>query len=101
MGQQIIRQPDGQYALWSSVVDSFVLIDADPEGIIEYWIEQEEKRLRERVAEIVASLEAGGKPYHQFTMSWHEALARHEQVHGSPFDLEAERTRPPVESNHG
>ena len=35
MSRQIIKQPNGKYALFSSVVDDFVLIDADPNEIVE------------------------------------------------------------------
>lgn len=91
MGQQIIRQPDGKYAVWSSVVDSFVMIDAEPHEIADYWVEVEAGRLRESVNRIVAELEAGGRPYHQFTKTWDEALRRHEEIHGTAFNLELER----------
>ena len=81
MGQQIIKQPDGLYALFSSSVDDFVVLNATPQEIIDDWVEQERERLTKRVGEIVAELERGGKPYHQFTMTWDEAKAHIAMMH--------------------
>jgi hypothetical protein len=91
MGQQIIQQPDGKYALWSSVVDAFVLIDATPEEIVEHWLAEEATRLRSRVAEIVQQLNEGKRPYLQFQMSWPEALKTYRDIHGREFSLEVAR----------
>lgn len=30
MGQEIVKQSNGKFAVWSSIVDDFVMIDADP-----------------------------------------------------------------------
>ena len=95
MGQQIIRQPDGRYALWSSIVDSFVLIDAMPDEIADAMIEREAENIRRQVARIVAELAEGRKPYLQFTKTWYEALRTHQEVHGEPFDLERVRAGEP------
>lgn len=83
MGQQIIRQPNGLYAIWSSVVDHFILYDCTPEGIIEERCKEECARIEKGVRETVAQLEAGEKPYYQFTKTWEEAIAWAEEVHGS------------------
>lgn len=82
MGRQIIKQPNGLYAEWSSVVDDFVTVDATPEEIAAGWIDDESKRITERVQEVVADLNKGRKPYFQFTMSYPECLERIREVHG-------------------
>lgn len=82
MGRQIVKQPNGLYAQWSSVVDNFVMIDATPEAIAADWIASESKRLTESCAEIVKSLNEGGKPYCQFTMSFDECVQRIKELHG-------------------
>ena len=83
MGQQIIKQPNGYYAVFSSVVDNFVILDATPQEIIDEWIDYERKRLTERVNQIVKELDSGGKPYYQFTMTWDEANALIREVYGT------------------
>lgn len=39
MGHQIIKQPDGRYLVWSTIVDDIVVYDADREEIIEWFVE--------------------------------------------------------------
>jgi hypothetical protein len=83
MGRQIIKQPNGKYAQWSSIVDDFVMLDASPENIIEDWVDDARKRITDDVRRIVDELDTDERPYHQFTMSWDDALARIRSVHGS------------------
>lgn len=75
MGQQIIRQPDGKLAVFSSVTDTFVVVDATPEEIIEWRAEAGAEEARERTrAELARVLDEGNaRPYYQFTLSWDEA----------------------------
>ena len=91
MGQQIIRQPDGLYALFSSVVDNYVMFDATPEEIVEYFTELERERIERSVGLKIAALSVGRKPYHQFTLSWEEACQKALEVHGEPVSLEGMR----------
>ena len=76
MGQQIIRQPNGLYAVWSTVVDDFVLVNATPAEIIFDRVREATLRISDEVEKTVSQLEAGEKPYFQFTMSWEGALMR-------------------------
>ncbi|KKL68543.1 hypothetical protein LCGC14_2123910 [marine sediment metagenome] len=78
MGQQIIKQPNGKYALWSSVVDDFTLIDATRDQIIEEFVERAEReivRLRVNVAKTLDKIDAAEPAYMQFTLSFDEAVA--------------------------
>lgn len=92
MSYQIVKQPDGKLAVWSTIVDSFVLIDAEQPDIVDLLLEWRVSFMTQRVAEIVASLDRGGQPYGHFTRSWGDMQETHTAVHGKPFDLEAERT---------
>jgi hypothetical protein len=82
MGQQIVKQPNGLYCLWSSVVDDFTLIDATPEDIVDEFVKHEQRRLEKRVHEIVADLERGIRPYNQFTRTFDECVATVKRLHG-------------------
>jgi hypothetical protein len=74
MGQQIIQQPDGRLAVFSSVVDAFVVVDATPEELIEWRAEEAAKQARENTrAEIDRVLSGEPRPYCQFTLTWEEA----------------------------
>jgi len=36
MARQIVRQPDGKLALFSTITDSFLIVDADTDEIIQF-----------------------------------------------------------------
>ncbi len=82
MGHQIIKQPDGKFCVFSTVVDDFVMADATPAEIIEDYVEHERQRITEDVSRIVGQLEAQQKPYYQFTMTYEEACRKIDTVHG-------------------
>jgi len=86
VSQQIIKQPNGRYGVFSSITATFVVYDATPEEIIEYWLESQKKEITEKVRETVAVLERGEKPYYQFTLSFDEALAIIKEVHGADHE---------------
>lgn len=87
MSRQIIKQPNGLYAQWSSVVDDFVMIDATPEDIIEDLLADERDNITARVHKIVADLDRGDKPYYQFTMTWNEAVRESIKHHGRDTEV--------------
>lgn len=82
MGHQIIKQPNGLYALYSSIVDDFVLIDATPQYIIDEWVASYKQDMQGKVSEIIQKLEQGEKPYYQFTMTFDEAVEHVIEHHG-------------------
>jgi hypothetical protein len=81
MGQQIIKQPNGKYAIFSSIVDLFIGANLTKEEVIDFFVEEEAKRITERINEILEQLERGEKPYLQFTQTLDEALKTMEEVH--------------------
>lgn len=91
MGQQIIKQPNRLYCIYSSIVDEFVITDATPQEIIGHWSQIEAEKIAAKVNDIVSELNSGGKPYHQFTMTFEEAVELAKEVHG-------ERWQPPKEA---
>ena len=80
--EQIIKQPNGLYALFSSNVDNFTVYDATPEEIINIWLEEKTIEVTDKVTSIVEALKRNEKPYYQFTLSFDEALATIKKVHG-------------------
>ena len=75
MGHQIIRQPDGKLAVFSSVVDSWVLMDATAEDLGDYYAEKAAADARRDVARIAEHVLAGEprQVYCQFAMTFDEA----------------------------
>jgi hypothetical protein len=86
MGQQVIKQPNGSYAVWSSIVDNFILLNASKEEIVEYYIARESKRVKELVDELVERADNPDSG-NQFTLSYESALDRISRVHG-PEEVE-------------
>ncbi len=75
MSWQIVKQPDDRYAVWSTVIDDFIIMDATKEEVIQEFVEAERERITDRVNDIIAKLERGEKPYHQFTKTFQELAA--------------------------
>lgn len=83
MGHQIVKQPNGKYAIWSTVVDDFICIDCEnQQELVDEFMDYEKRRIESNVARIVADLEAGRNPYLQFTKSFRECVGTIEQTHG-------------------
>jgi hypothetical protein len=75
MGHQIIRQPDGKLAVFSSVVDSWIIMDATPEDLGDYYAEKAAEDARRDVARVLEHVLSGElrKAYFQFVMTFDEA----------------------------
>lgn len=58
MGRIIIKQPNGLYCQWSTIVDDVVSYDETKEDIINDWVEDERERITATVSDIVMSLNA-------------------------------------------
>lgn len=86
MGLQIIKQPNGLYCMYSSICDEFVLTDAHPQEIIGHLVQIESEKIATKVNDIVSELNAGGKPYRQFTMTFEEAVEQAKEVHGDKWE---------------
>jgi len=82
MGRQIVRQPNGLYAVWSSNVDDFIMVDATEREIGDDWVLQMAEELRKDIRARIDQLEKGGKPYFQFTRSFDECVDTIRQLHG-------------------
>jgi hypothetical protein len=87
MAHQIIRQPNGLYALWSTCVDNFTLLDATESEIVnelvsEYGLVGFRQACTDDVRRKVAMLEDGKPAYHQFTRSFEECVATIRELHG-------------------
>ena len=82
MGRQIIKQPNGKYAVFSSIVDDFIFINITIEEYIKFRIAEESEQIRETIQKIATQLDKSEKPYHVSTMSWDEALDTISELHG-------------------
>lgn len=82
MSRQIIKHPNGQYAIWSTVVDDFIEMNLTPAGVLEFFNVEAVELSTKNIRTTLKKLESGKKPYFQFTMTWEEALEFRKEVHG-------------------
>jgi hypothetical protein len=77
VGHQIIRQPDGKLAVFSSVVDDWILFDASPEELLDYYAGKAAAAARRDTQQVLDAVLAGTprEVYHQFAMTFEEADA--------------------------
>lgn len=75
MGHQIIRQPDGNLAVFSTGTDSWILMDGSPQALEDYYAQRAADSARQSARETIARVVAGrpGEVYHQFAMTFAEA----------------------------
>lgn len=85
MGRQIIQQPDGLYAVFSSVVDCIIGYDYSAAELEDDFANEAAEQSRRHTRDVLKQLAAGEKPYRQFTMSWQEAVEQHVE-HADPSD---------------
>lgn len=80
---KILKQPSGKYTLWSTIVDDFVMLDADTNDLIVFLRKGELKGdIEGYINKIVKILEDGGKPYGDETQSWQYQMAWMTSFHG-------------------
>lgn len=70
MRRGIYKQPNGLYAIWSSIVDNFVLLDATPEDLVRNFMEVFERDIREMVKHRLIDLEVGGPETWEDRVHW-------------------------------
>lgn len=78
MAEQIIKQPDGRLAVFSTITDSLIVLDASPEEIVEWRSKRaaanERARTRQELDRLLDENDPG--PYYQFAMTWAQVVAK-------------------------
>ena len=82
MGHQIIKQPDGNFCIYSSIVDNIINANCSKEDIIEIFQSKHGIIGKEHAEDIIKQLEEGKRPYSQFTMSFDEMLKTIKDLRG-------------------
>jgi hypothetical protein len=89
MGWQIIKQPNNQYCVFSSVVEDLIVVNATEQELKDFYKEESGKRGITKVEDVLRELDEGRKPYFQFTMTFDEMVETVKAVHGE-FKVECE-----------
>jgi hypothetical protein len=89
MGNQIIRQPGGHFAIFDSGPGTIIVWDATADEIVEWFAERAAEKARADARRDIMHVAAGNprEVYFQFAMTWEEALAEDRQ-HGGKASAE-------------
>jgi hypothetical protein len=91
MGSQIIKQPDGKYAIFSSSSGQIEMWNATAEEIIEDFAEAAARSARRSAQDQIAKIDAGEKTHYQFTMTWEEAMESDREHGGDAWSVVGEK----------
>lgn len=77
MGHQIIQQPNGLFAVFSTVADGFVVVDGTQEEIVEWYAEGAADKARRHAQEAIDQLLGkSDRPVLRTGITWEEADRR-------------------------
>lgn len=82
MGWQIIKQPNNNYCIFSSIVDNIIYYNMTQLELINIFNEEVNADITEKIIKIVKQLNNGEKPYHQFTKTYEVMLTLIKEIHG-------------------
>lgn len=85
MGHSVIKQPNDKYAIFSSIVDDFIVTDATKDELIEFYVEGAREEITDRFDRMFEFYDAGQTPPRYAggpSMTWEEAIDRRKEIHG-------------------
>lgn len=76
MTYQVIKQPSGKLAIFSTYTDTIIMWDASPNEVTGFFVDDATNRAKERAARILDRVLADDPRavYFQFAKTWDEAL---------------------------
>lgn len=77
MARCIFKQPDGKYAEYSTIVDSFVTLDATKEELIQIARQEAADEAEERLNMVLERVDNSKNNSSWPTLTWEEAVKRH------------------------
>lgn len=83
MSRQIIQQPNGKFAAFSSITDTFVVTDMTEDQMIMAAREVAANWAETNLRELLDKVKSNSRPYAQFTLTWNEAVKMH-NLHSAP-----------------
>lgn len=88
MGYQIIRQPGGKLAVYSSFTDTWAVVDAEAAEIADWFAELAATSAREEAGRLAALVERGEerRAYHQFARPFGDANRMSREHDGAWWD---------------
>lgn len=97
MGQPVVLQPNGQFAIFSTERDTFVAWNRSREYVLSYFETYAAERERENITRLLDRLEAGEDPYGHLAYTWEEMLKFDRRGGGNAWkELQSLDSSPPA-----
>jgi len=74
MAWQVIKQPNGRFLIFSSIVDMILFRDCSRAQIEALYIEDSRQKQQYAITRLMDTIERGENPYFQFALSYEEAI---------------------------
>lgn len=82
MARQIIKQPNGKYCIYDSIINNITDYDMSIDDLIKNEVSIFEEEITEKIKNIVNKIENNERPYYQFTKTYEDALSTIKNIHG-------------------
>lgn len=94
MAKQIIKQPNGKFAIFSSGTDTFHYTNLTAEEVEEHFVRRAIETTRDEIRDILENVknDQPGKVYYQFATTWEDAVRMDKESREpeEPFDDHSE-----------
>lgn len=60
MAHETTKHSNGKYSIWSTIVGNFIMADVTEEEVVQFYLGEEERNIRERVRRIKSEEERDG-----------------------------------------
>jgi len=80
MGRQLIKQPDGKYAVWSEASNILIYRDLSADHYVRIRVEEEQRRAKAQAEFEIEELDSGAYTHYKDLISWDEALKRTDET---------------------
>lgn len=82
MGNQIIKQENGKFCVYNTIVDNVIYYNCEERDIVNFFVKEYKRQIKKDIHNIIEKLNNNEKPYYQFTKTFEEMLNWIECVHG-------------------
>lgn len=93
MGKCVVRQPNGLYAVFSSIVDDFVVLDCTPAEVVSYFQNEARRQARKDARE---AIQRADDRQDGDRRTWDDCLGTIRAVHGKARAAERRRMIDPA-----
>lgn len=80
MTHRYVQQPNGKYAVWSSVVGDFIMSDLSAHQLREWYVGRETVKAYEHIDGVIGDWENGERPYRSYPKNYEDCIEHRERL---------------------